>query len=93
MLCRSTRSCWGTSLISVCCCAGDVRLAQCRIDSHVGEPRIKLPIVLVAFTAAILWIYVSANEIVALLSTLGVVFDVSGAVLVSAIARACAPCR
>jgi uncharacterized protein (TIGR03382 family) len=57
------------------------------------EPRIKLPIVLVAFTAAILWIYVSANEIVALLSTLGVVFDVSGAVLVSAIARACAPCR
>jgi sodium/potassium/calcium exchanger 6 len=44
-------------------------------------PRIKLPLVCIAFLVAILWIYVTANELVALLRFFGTLFGISGAVL------------
>ena len=44
-------------------------------------PRRKLPLVCVAFFIAILWIYVTANELVSLLRFFGTLFGISGAVL------------
>ena len=52
-----------------------------RTSSKRRPPRYKLALVCLAFFISILWIYVTANELVALLKFFGVVFNISNGIL------------
>jgi sodium/potassium/calcium exchanger 6 len=52
-----------------------------RFSSKHAPPKYRLPLVLLAFFVSILWIYMTANELVAVLKFFGVAFNISTGIL------------